>query len=59
MEKKTVRCKKNPIIPRMGVCDPHMHVFDGRVWLYATHDANPGSPDFRMHDWQKIGRAHV
>ena len=52
MEKKTVRCKKNPIIPRMGVCDPHMHVFDGRVWLYATHDANPGSPDYRMHDWQ-------
>lgn len=52
MEKKTVRCKKNPIIPRMGVCDPHMHVFDGKVWLYASHDANPGSGGFCMHDWQ-------
>lgn len=52
MEKKTVRCKKNPIIPRMGVCDPHMHVFGDRVWLYASHDANPGSDGFCMHDWQ-------
>lgn len=52
MEKKTVICKKNPIIPLMGVCDPHMHVFNGRVWLHASHDAIPGSDCFCMHDWQ-------
>ena len=52
MDKKTVIAKKNPIIPRMGVCDPHMHVFNGRVWLHATHDAIPGSSYFSMHDWQ-------
>ena len=52
MDKKTVISKKNPIIPRMGVCDPHMHVFNGRVWLHATHDAIPGSSYFSMHDWQ-------
>ena len=52
MEKKRVICKKNPIIPRMGVCDPHMHVFGDRVWLHATHDAVPGSEGFCMHDWQ-------
>ena len=51
-EKRKVTSKKNPIIPRMGVCDPHMHVFDGRVWLYATHDAIPGSSYFCMKDWQ-------
>lgn len=51
-EKLTVTAKKNPIIPRMGVCDPHMHVFNGRVWLHATHDAEPGSGRFCMRDWQ-------
>lgn len=44
--------KKNPIIPRMGVCDPHMHVFQNKVWLYTSHDAVPGKRDFCMHDWQ-------
>lgn len=52
MEKKRIISRKNPIIPRMGVCDPHMHVFGDRVWLHASHDAIPGSSDFCMHDWQ-------
>ena len=43
-DKIKVSSYKNPIIPRMGVCDPHMHVFGDRVWLYATHDAKPGIP---------------
>lgn len=49
---QTIITKKNPIIPRMGVCDPHIHVFDGRLWLYATHDDVPGSDRFIMRDWQ-------
>ncbi|MBQ2956467.1 MAG: family 43 glycosylhydrolase [Clostridia bacterium] len=49
---KIVSNYKNPIIPRMGVCDPHMHVFGDRVWLYASHDAIPGSGQFCTHDWQ-------
>lgn len=44
--------RKNPILPRMGVCDPHIHVFDDRFWLYTTHDAHPGSNGFCMYDWQ-------
>lgn len=52
MKKLIVESTKNPIIPRMGVCDPHMHVFEGRVWMYASHDAVPGSSNFCMHDWQ-------
>lgn len=51
-EKIKISTKKNPIIPRMGVCDPHMHVFGDRVWLYASHDAIPGNRGFTMHDWQ-------
>lgn len=49
---KTVISKKNPIIPGAGVCDPHIHIFDGRMYLYASHDAEPGARSFRMRDWQ-------
>lgn len=47
-----VTSKKNPIIPRRGVCDPHVHVFGDRMWLYASHDAVPDNPVYCMHDWQ-------
>ena len=43
---------KNPIIPGRGVCDPHIHIFDGKMYLYASHDAKPYARDFCMHDWQ-------
>ena len=49
---KTVTAQKNPIIPNAGVCDPHVHVFEGKLWLYASHDASPDNGDFAMHDWQ-------
>ena len=41
-----VNAEKNPIIPRLGVCDPHMHVFENRVWLYASHDAEAEQPRY-------------
>ena len=43
---------KNPVIPGRGVCDPHIHIFDGKMYLYASHDAIPYTRDFCMHDWQ-------
>jgi hypothetical protein len=42
----------NPIIPRRGVCDPQVRVWDGEAWLYATHDADPAASGFVMRDWQ-------
>jgi len=42
----------NPIIPGRGVCDPQVRVWDGEVWLYATHDADPAATGFVMRDWQ-------
>ena len=48
---KTIITKKNPIIPGMGVCDPHIHIFDDRMYLYASHDAIPDTHNFCMHDW--------
>lgn len=42
----------NPIIWREGVCDPHAHVFNNKVYMYTTHDCPDGSDGFRMTDWQ-------
>ena len=35
----------NPLVPRVGMADPHMHVFPfdpNVVQLYSTHDCNKG-----------------
>ena len=40
------------IIPNQGICDPHVHVYGGKAYLYATHDRCPGSGNFRMDDWR-------
>lgn len=44
--------KKNPIIRGKGICDPHMHVFNDRVYLYATHDYSVDNKGYVMKDWQ-------
>ena len=57
----------NPIVPGIGMADPHMHVWKsnpGQVYLYATHDCNkaghgpctrqqltPSKLGFYMTDW--------
>lgn len=42
----------NPIIYRQGVCDPHIHIFENKAYLYATKD-NPGyTESFNMTNWQ-------
>jgi arabinoxylan arabinofuranohydrolase len=41
----------NPIVVGKGLCDPQIRVYGGKVYLYATHDAVPGSDRFIMNDW--------
>ena len=41
----------NPIIPNRGVTDPHIHIFNGRAYLFATHDRAAASKYFAMDDW--------
>lgn len=41
----------NPIVTGRGLCDPHVRIFGEQAYLYATHDAVPGSRDFIMNDW--------
>ncbi len=42
----------NPILFRQGICDPHVHVFENTVYLYATHDSPGYEEGFHMEDWQ-------
>ena len=41
----------NPILPNVGMADPHVHVFNGTFYLYTTHDWSPNNTGFRMDDW--------
>ena len=34
-----------------GVNDPHIHIFDDRAYLYASHDHDIDNPKFVMKDW--------
>jgi len=41
----------NPIIQGQGVCDPHIHIFNGKAYLFATHDEKSGNSSYTMNDW--------
>jgi hypothetical protein len=40
----------NPIVPNVGMADPHAHIFEDRVFIYATHDASPNNTGFGMRN---------
>ena len=42
----------NPVIKNRGVSDPHVRVFDGKVYLYAGHDESPSDKTWVMKRWQ-------
>ena len=44
----TLNLSGNPIVPNVGMADPHAHVFGDRVYIYATHDASPTNTGFGM-----------
>lgn len=44
--------KPNPIIPDVGMADPHIHIFNGKAYLYATRDADASAKTFVMPDWK-------
>ena len=50
-ESATKETSGNPLFPGLGVCDPHVRIFNDRAYLYATHDKAPDNPRFTMEDW--------
>ena len=46
-----VHCS-NPLVPNVGMSDPHVHIFSGRAVMYASHDAGGVNSTFwDMPDW--------
>ena len=41
----------NPVVPAAGLNDPHIHIFNGKAYLYATHDKSIENESFIMEDW--------
>lgn len=41
----------NPIIPNLEVCDPHIHIFNNKAYLFASHDRAPVDNFYGMYDW--------
>jgi len=48
-----IRCALggNPIVPHIGLTDPHIVIYGNRAYLYATHDFSPANKSFVMKDW--------
>jgi arabinoxylan arabinofuranohydrolase len=41
----------NPIIANQGVCDPHIHIFNNKAYLFASHDDWFGNDFYAMYNW--------
>ncbi len=41
----------NPILPGIGVCDPHIRIYNDIAYLYASHDKSPNGSNFCMENW--------
>ncbi|GGZ25108.1 glycoside hydrolase [Echinicola pacifica] len=42
---------QNPIVPNMGLNDPHIRIFNDTAYLYASHDKSMDNKGFLMEDW--------
>ena len=40
------------IIPKQGVCDPHVLIWGGKAYMFSTHDRGPENTGFHMDDWR-------
>jgi hypothetical protein len=43
---------QNPILRDMGVSDPHIRVFNDKLYLYSGHDSSPDDKTWIMKDWR-------
>lgn len=48
-----------PLITHMYTADPSAHVFDGRIYLYPSHDRDSGIPDNDLGDQYDMVDYHV
>jgi len=45
---------QNPLVPNVGMADPHIHIFNNKAYLYATKDKDSLSTSrtWNMPEWQ-------
>jgi arabinoxylan arabinofuranohydrolase len=48
---KVLKVVNNPIISNYGVCDPHIHIFNNKAYIFASHDREPFESFYGMYDW--------
>lgn len=41
----------NPLVSDVGMADPHIKIFNGKAYLYATRDEDKTAQTFVMPDW--------
>jgi len=41
----------NPLVPDVGMADPHIHIFNNKAYLYTTRDASKTAESYIMPDW--------
>jgi len=42
---------QNPIVPNMGLNDPHIRIFNNTAYVYASHDKSIDNKEFIMENW--------
>ena len=42
----------NPLVKDVGMADPHIRIFNGKPYLYATRDEDKTAKTFVMPDWR-------
>jgi hypothetical protein len=48
-----------PLIPGMYTADPSAHVFNGRIYIYPSHDIDAGTPENDMGDHFDMRDYHI
>lgn len=43
---------QNPVIPDVGMSDPHIRVYDDTIYLYCGHDSHPNDSIWIMKEWR-------
>jgi hypothetical protein len=41
----------NPVVPNVGMADPHVHFWDGMFYMYATSDFAANNTGYLMKQW--------
>lgn len=43
---------QNPVIPDIGMSDPHVRIFNDTIYLYTGHDSHPDDETWVMKNWR-------